>query len=586
MVILKALFFILFISPAFAGEKLYALSLTEKVKYNKDFKHFDYVNPEAPSGGEIVIGGVGSFDNLNSNILLGSAPDGLGLTTDSLLVGSLDELSTAYVSLAEYFEIDKKNSQVVFKIKEQAKWHDGSSITNQDLLFSYNILKEEGHPYYKIALAEVLKAKTLEGNKISYELKDINNLDLILQIGSLPVISKEYYSKNKFNEITLTAPLASGPYKIKEVKAGKYIIYERFSNYWGKNLNINRGKYNFDTIKYIYYRDANIAIQGLKAAEYDLRFENIAKNWANSYDKEFLETQNFIKKKISHQIPTGMQCFVMNLRNDKFQNIKVREALNLAFDFEWSNINLFHSAYTRTESFFSNSPYQAEGELKNSEITYLQKHNDSIDDYLTPYTPSYTDGSGNNRRNLIKAKNLLNEAGWKIEDFKLVNEQGEEFKIEFLITSPSFQRVILPYTKNLKKLGINAIIRMADYSNYQKSLENFDFDITVNVYPGIKIPGNEQYNLWHSKYADVAGSRNLAGIKNPLVDQIVEDIANAKSYQEKAYYAKLLDRVLRNNIYVIPHWNITAYRVVFKDKFAMPENIPPYGLDISSWWGK
>jgi microcin C transport system substrate-binding protein len=568
------------------AEKLHALSLTNSIKYNQGFSNFEYVNKYAPKKGAINIGVIGNFDNINNNILMGSPVEGIQLTYDSLFIKSIEEIATTYNLLAEYFYIDKKLNRVVFKIKDYAKWHDNSPISNDDLLFSYNLLKESGHPFYKITLKKVIKAEKLPNNKIAYYLEDINNYDLIQQIGLLPILAKKYYEKNEFNKITLTPPLTSGPYKIKEVKAGKYIIYEKFPNYWAKDLNVNIGRYNFKEIKYSYFRDANIAIQNLKAASYDLRYENIAKNWANSYGDDFLNNIGYSKYLIPHSIPTGMQCFVLNLRKKKFQNREVRKALNLAFDFEWTNDYLFYNSYVRSSSFFSNSPYEANDKLSKQEIEYLTKLGAQDYIYNKPYTPPKTLGDGNNRSNLIEAQKLLNQAGWKIKNFKLTNDLGEVFTLEFLITNPSFQRVILPYIKNLKKLGIAAKIRLVDFSNYQKSLENFDFDTTIYVYPGVKIVGNEQLNFWHSKYANMSGSRNIAGIQNELIDHIVEDISNSNTYEAKYNLAKLLDRVLRNNVYVIPHWNITNHRIILKNKIKKPILNTPYGLDLNSWWSE
>ncbi|MBT4879091.1 MAG: ABC transporter substrate-binding protein [Alphaproteobacteria bacterium] len=564
----------------------HAISLTSDIKYQKNFSNFDYVNIQAPKKGKLHIGVVGNFDNINNNILMGSSAEGLALTTDSLFTKSIEEIATTYNLLAEYFHIDSPNNRVIFKIREKARWHDSTKITNEDLLYTYNTLKEQGHPYYKIILNKVIKAELLDNNKIAYYLSDINNVDLIQQIGLLPVLAKKYYENNEFNKITLKPQLGSGPYKIKEIKAGKYIIYEKFDNYWAKNLNVNIGRYNFKQIKYSYFRDANIAVQNLKAGSYDLRYENIAKNWANNYDNNFLDNLNYSKELIAHEIPTGMQCFALNLRKEKFQHKKVREALNLAFDFEWTNKALFHNSYERTKSFYSNSPYVAKNSLNKYQISYLKKI--SAEDYISEYlyTPAKTAGNGNNRTNLLKAQKLLNEAGWTVKNFKLTNAKGDVFKLEFLITSPSFQRVILPYIKNLKKLGIEAKIRMVDYSNYQKSLENFNYDITVYAYPGVKIPGNEQLNFWHSKYANLNGSRNISGIINPIIDKITEDIIEAKDYNKKKDLAQLLDRVLRNNIYVIPHWNIKNHRIILNKNIARPKINTSYGLDIHSWWKK
>ena len=577
--------------------KHYSLSLTDYSKYKKDFYAFDYVNINAPKKGEINIGVVGNYDSINNNILLGNAAAGLELIYDSLMQKSLDELATAYMLIAEYMQFSEETNEVIFKIRDNAYWHNNSPITNHDILFTFNILRKEGHPYYKITFKDILSARILNNNKIAFKFIEQKNpdkpsidkssidKDLVMKIGTMPIISKSYYQNHKFNQISLVPPLSNGPYKIKELKAGKYIIYERVKNYWAKELNINRGRHNFDLIKYSYYRDANIAILGLKAGEYDLRFENIAKNWAKSYQGELLESKKLIKTRIEHQIPTGMQAFIFNNRLKKFSNIKVREALLLAFDYEWTNKNLFYDAYKRTNSFFSNSAYEGEDKLAPIAQEFLYNNlNKDNNLYEKLYKLPITDASGNNRKNLILAKKLLAEAGWKIQDFILKDKNGNKFTIEFLITSRSFQRVILPYIKNLKKLGIEANIRMVDYSQYQKQVENFDFEVTVKVFPGMNIPGNEQMNLWHSKYAGVSGSHNLAGIKNPLIDKLLIEILQQDKFKNKKHLLKLLDRILRNNYYVLPHWHLNAFRLVYWNKFAFPKNNPPYGLSLDSWW--
>ena len=573
-------------------KKYYSLSLTDHSKYKKNFYAFDYVNVNAPKQGKINIGVVGNYDNVNNHILLGNAASGLELIYDSLLQKSLDELATAYMLLAEYIEFSEDSNEVIFKIRDNAYWHNNKAITNHDVLFTFNIFRKEGHPYYKIAFKDILSARILDNNKIAFKFAQRHNQntsyidkDLIMKVGTMPIISKSYYEDHKFNQITLSPPLSSGAYRIIESKAGKYITYKRVENYWARDLNINRGRYNFDYIKYSYYRDANIAILGLKAQEYDLRFENIAKNWAKSYKGELLQSNKLIKNRIEHKIPTGMQAFIFNNRLAKFSNIKIREALILAFDYEWTNKNLFYDSYKRTNSFFSNSAYEGKDKLAPIATSFLYnniKNDNNL--YKNLYKLPITDASGNNRKNLILAKDLLAEAGWKIKDFVLQDKNGNRFTIEFLITSRSFQRVILPYIKNLKRLGIEANIRMVDYSQYQKQVENFDFEITVKVFPGMNIPGNEQINLWHSKYANISGSHNLAGIANPLIDKLLLEISTVQNFKQKKQLLKLLDRILRNNHYVIPHWHLDAFRLVYWNKFAFPKNNPPYGLSLDSWW--
>jgi microcin C transport system substrate-binding protein len=404
--------------------------------------------------------------------------------------------------------------------------------------------------------------------------------------------------------------MGSGAYKIKNINAGRSITYERVQDYWAKDLPVNRGRYNFDIVQYDYYRDTTVAVEALKSGEYDFRRENIARTWANAYNIEQVKDGRMVKETLPDGTPTGMQCFAFNTRRPDFKNVKVREAIAYAFDFEWSNKQLFFDAYTRNRSYFGNSEFEAKGlpskeelalfeEFKNQESKKIEsktdKNSNKLDsDILDPriftaeYNPPETDGSGNTRPNLINAKQLLDEAGWRIKDFKLINpETGKAVKMEFLLYEPTFERVIAPFIKNLKKLGIDARIRVVDSSQYIKRIEDYDFDITVNWFTEGSSPGNEQINYWTSKQADIKGSRNLIGIKNPAVDFLVEKLVKAKNKQEQIASAHALDRVLQWNFYAIPQWYSRSHRVIYRNKLGRPANTPPFSLGmVDTWWVK
>ncbi|MBL6621380.1 MAG: ABC transporter substrate-binding protein [Rickettsiales bacterium] len=583
--IINSLFFLfifLFSSNLFASELNFHITLTDDVKYKKNFSNFSYTNNKAKIGGEISFGVVGNFDSLNPFILKGVSAESLSLLYDSLFVKSLDEIDSAYPLIAEYYYFDKKEQSLIFKIKNNALWHDGKNITSNDILFTYNILKKYGHPYYKLILSRINNVKILNDNNIAYYVDDINDKKLLMTIALLPILPKHYYANNQFSDDLLNIPLGSGPYKVDDFQAGRKISYKKFNDYWGKNLNVNKYRYNFNYIKYNYYRDSNIAIQALKAGEYDLRIENIAKNWANAYDADFLSKKNFKKLEIKHKNSTGMQCFVLNNRLDKFKDINFRRALNLAFNYDWINKNIFYNSYKRNNSFFANSIYEAKGDISLFEINYLEERNYNIKNYLTLNNYN-ADAKISSRENLLIARYLLESSGYKIKNFKLHDKNNNQIKLNFLLTSKSFHRVILPYINDLKQLGIDSEVRVVDFSNYQKLLENFDFDIIVGYFGVASIPGDELKNSWHSSTANLAGSRNLAGINDNLIDKLIEDILSENKFNNKLILTRLLDRVLINNSYIIPHWHIAYHRLIFKDKFTLPYYLPDYALDFHSW---
>ena len=577
--------------PCFAGDGAsHGISVFGDLKYPPDFKHFSYVNPKAPKGGSLHLGATGTFDNLNPYILKGVSAEGMDLVFDTLMVGAADEAAAEYGLIAESVEIAKDKSSIIFNLRPIARWQDGSPITADDVVFSFNTLLAEGHPQYQLYYQDVDTVKKLSDYRVQFTFKNTTNRELPLLVGQLPIISKQYYQNHTFNETTLTAPMGSGPYKVIAVTPGRSITYQRIPHYWADSLPVLKGRYNFDTIRYDYYRDDTVAVEALKAGEYDFRKENIAKTWAKSYNIDAVSDGRMTKEVLQDGTPTGMQAFVFNTRRAKFQDPKVREALSMAYDFEWANKQLFFSAYTRNTSFFGNSEYASSGLPDTAELALLNPYRSVLPERLftTAYLPSQTLGDGNARPNLIKAQQLLNEAGWIIKDLKRIDPStGQPATIEFLLSSASFERVLAPYVRNLRTLGIESTVRTVDSSQYIKRRENFDFDITIHWFLQGSTPGNEEYNYWHSKSADQKGSLNIAGVKNPAIDNLVEHIMSGTTKEELITATHALDRILLWNFYAVPQWHSRTHRVIYWNKLVRPAITPPYNLGVvDTWWSK
>lgn len=560
-----------------------------ELKYGPDFKHFDYANPDAPKGGKIRLGTEGTFNSLNPFILKGTAAAGLDAIYDTLLVASADEPFSEYGLLAESVEMPEDKSWIVFNLRPQAKWHNGTPVTADDVVFSFDALKHRGHPFYRNYYRDITGVEKLSDYRVKFTFASNKNRELPLAIGQLPILSKAYYETHDFEASTLVPPMTSGPYEITKVSSGKSVTFERVKGYWGKDLPVNKGRDNFDTVEYSYYRDNTVAVEAFKAGAYDLRQENISKVWATAYNIPAVRNGQIIKEEIEHDKPAGMQAFVFNTRRDKFKDRRVREAINYAFDFEWENKHIFYGAYTRSESYFSNSIYAAEGLPSKAELKLLSRWKKRLpkEVFTTPFHTPQTDGSGYNRANLLKAKQLLDDAGWVIKDHHRVNKETDQpLTIEILLSSPSFERVAAPFIRNLNRLGIQATMRIIDDAQYQKRLESFDFDLTVYVFSQSLSPGNEQIDYWHSSQVNVAGSQNLAGINSPVVDTLIEHILHAQSEDDLIAATHALDRVLSYGYYVIPNWHTHAFRVIYWNKFARPAILPRYVLSLDTWWVK
>jgi len=565
----------------------HALSLLGEPKYGPDFSHLNYVNPDAPKGGEIRQVAIGTFDSLNPFILKGNVATGLGLVYETLATSTQDDPSAEYGLIAESMQVPADNAWVGFTLRPEARFHDGSPIIADDVLFSFEILKEQGHPFFRTYYASVTGVEKLGERQLRFLFENGDNKELPMIMGQLPVLSKAHWEAREFDATTLDPWMGSGPYRVLEVDPGRSITYQRVDDYWAKDLPINRGRFNFERVKYDYYRDQTVALEAFKAGEYDLRVENSAKRWATGYDSPALNRGYIVKEEIRHSLPTGMQAFVFNTRRDFFQDPRVRQALAYAFDFEWSNKTLFFDAYTRTESYFSNSELAARGLPSEGELTILEPFREQLPEevFTAEYHPPSTDGSGNIRGNLREARRLLNAAGWEVQDGKLVNTgTGEAMSFEMLLVSPDFERVVLPFQQNLARLGIDMSIRTVDPAQYQRRLDDFDFDMVVGSFGQSLSPGNEQRDFWSSGAADTPGSRNLIGIKDPVVDALIELIITAPDRQTLVDRTRALDRVLLWGHYVIPHFHIRDFRVAYWNKFGHPDVTPDYGLGLWTWW--
>ena len=567
----------------------HAIAMHGEPKYDQNFISVEYVSNNAEKGGNIVRSAIGTYDTFNPFTLKGTSAAGIGLLYESLTVGSSDEAFTEYGLLAKSIEWPDDRSWVTFTLRDEAKWHDGKKITSDDVVWTFNTLMEKGHPFYKYYYGDVSEVIKITENKVKFEFSTNTNKELVLIVGQLPVLPKHYWENKNFEETTLDVPVGSGPYKVKSFDAGRSITYELDMDYWGFENNIvpiKVGKDNMGSIRYDYYKDRGVEREAFKSGEIDFFSENTSKEWATGYDIDAV-TEGLIKKElIPHENPQGMQAFAFNTRKDIFADKRVRKALSFAFDFEWTNKNLFYGAYKRTDSFFENSELASSGLPSQAELAYLNPYIDQLPKELfnEEYSNPKTDGSGFIRNELQEATKLLQEAGWKLRDGKLENSNGEPFEFEILLVSPAFERIVLPFIDNLEKLGINASLRTIDSSQYQKRIESFDFDMVVFTFSQSLSPGNEQRNFWSSGAADTNGSRNIIGIKNNVIDLLIENLINAKDREDLITISRALDRVLLWNYYVIPQWHISAYRVLYWDMFDQPKQKPKYSLGFDTWW--
>ena len=564
----------------------HALAMHGQPKYGPDFTHFDYVNPQAPRGGMIRLANDGTFDSFNPFIPKGNPT--IGPTYfESLLESSADEPFTMYGLIAESITVPEDRSWVIFTLRPQARWHDGTSITVDDVIWSFNTLKTKGRPFYRFYYGSVSKAEQVGERQVKFTFSEVGNRELPLIIGQMTILPKHYWDMRDFERTTLEPPLTSGPYRIEDFEPGRFWVMQRVQDYWGAALPVSQGQNNFDTIRTEYFRDATVIREALKSGVIDFYEENQAKAWALDYDVPAVRHGWLKHEAIPHALPTGMQAFVFNTRRAVFHDPTVRRALAYAFDFEWTNQHLFFGQYTRTESYFSNSELAATDLPQGEELALLERYRDRLPPavFTTPYHAPSTDGSGWPRQNLRQAFALLKEAGWEVQDLVMRRrETGEPLQFEILLVSPAFERIVLPFVRNLTRLGITARVRLVDQSQYINRLRAFDFDMIIGSWGESDSPGNEQRNYWSSAAATAPGARNYAGIQEPVIDELIELLIQAPDRESLVARTRALDRVLLHGSYVIPNWHLRFQRILYWDKFSRPATTAKFGTSTTLWW--
>ncbi len=583
-------------SPA-AAAPVHGLSAFGALKYQPDFKHFDYVNPQAPKGGTMAllpVGGKTTFDSLNPFILEGTGAEGIdaddprSLVYDSLMVRAYDEPDAVYGLVAESAELAPDRTWVVFNLRKQARWHDGTPITAADVAFTFRALKDNGHPRFAVVLADVKDAVALSPSQVKFSFDPKGAVrDLPMVVAQLPILSKAWYTKNEFTKPSLQPPLTSGPYTIGKVVPGRSVSYERVKDYWGKDLPVSVGRMNFDTIRLEYYQDRAIAMEAFLAGAYDFREEFTSKTWATEYKGPGIDRKWILRDTLKDNRPSGAQFFFINLRRDKFKDVRVREALDLAFDFEWTNRAIFYGAYGRTSSVFENSELAATGMPSPAELALLEPYRKQLPPgvFGPAFEPPKSDGQGGNRENLRKAVTLLQQAGFVMKNGVLAGKDGKPLTLEMLNYEPGFERVLLPYMESLKRIGVQGALRTVDPAQYEQRVKEFDFDLTMDRIAWPNTPGVEQRAYWSSAAADVKGSFNLGGIKNPVVDALIRAILEAKDRPALIAAARALDRVIMFNHYMVPQYYKGSHTIAWWDKYGRPKAKPPFERGVQDlWW--
>lgn len=564
-----------------------------KEKYQPGFTHFDYVNPQAPKGGKIVLAGFGNFDSFNPFILKGVSADGLGsLVFETLMVQSDDEPYSLYGHLAEDIQLSADKLSVTFRLNPDARFSDGKPVLADDVKFSFDTIRsDKGHPRYRFYWSDIKQAVVTGKRTIRFDFAR-KNPELHLIAAQIPVFARHWVGDTPFDKLNRKLPIGSGPYTVESYDLGKDVVYKRNPGYWAKDLPSRRGMFNFDKIIYKYYKDSTVMLEALKAGEYDFKLVNHSKQWARDYVGPQFDSGDIIKEELKHKNNAGMQGFIFNTRRELFKDKRVRKALTLAFDFAWSNKNLFYNQYTRCDSYFSNSELASRGLPKGDELKLLDKYRDQLPEevFTTEWKPPSTEQPGRLRENLRKAKRLLEQAGWKVRDGILQNEQGRHFEFDVMLAQKGFERILAPYAYNLKKLGITLRYRTVDVSLYIRRTRTFDFDVIVQSFAQSQSPGNELYGLWHSSSADQEGSRNQMGIKNPVIDKLIDEVVFAENRQQLITATRALDRVMLHGEYLIPNWYIAVHRLAYWNKFSYPKTLPLYydaeSWAISTWWKK
>ena len=564
-----------------------------KEKYQPGFSHFDYVNPDAPKAGKIILAGFGNFDSFNPFILKGVPADGLStLVFETLMVQSEDEPYSLYGHLAEDIQLANDKLSVTFRLNQKARFSDGTPVLAEDVKYSFDTLRsDKAHPRYRFYWADLKQATVIDKYTVRFDFVR-KNPELHLIAAQIPVFARHWVGDTPFDKLNRKLPVGSGPYTVESYELAKGVVYKRNPKYWARDLPTRRGMFNFNKVIYKYYKDSTVMLEALKAGEYDFKLVNHSKQWARDYLGSQFDSGKIIKEELKHKNNAGMQGFVFNTRRELFKDKRVRKALTLAFDFNWSNTKLFYNQYTRCDSYFSNSELASSGIPQGDELKLLNKYRDQLpgEIFTTEWQPPSTDKPGQLRENLRKAKQLLEDAGWTVKDGILQNDKGRHFEFDFMLAQKGFERILAPYAYNLKKLGIKLHYRTVDVSLYIRRTRTFDFDMIVSSFSQSQSPGNELYGRWNSASADQEGSQNLIGIKNPVIDKLIDEVVFARNRKELVVATRALDRVMLHEEYLIPNWYIAVHRLAYWDKFAYPKTLPLYyGAEtwaISTWWAK
>nr|WP_166268444.1 extracellular solute-binding protein [Marinobacter caseinilyticus] len=559
--------------------------------YKAGFSHFDYVNPDAPKGGTLRMAVVANgFDSFNPFVIRGVAAAGINTYVyDTLLVPSNDEPFSAYGLIAETLETPEDRSYVIYNLRPEARFQDGEPITAEDVAYSFKLLTTEGHPLYRNYYAEVSNVTVENKHRIRFDFGATQNRELPLILGQMPVLPKHYWQDRAFDESGLDIPVGSGPYTIGGVDAGRSVTFKRVQDYWAADLGVRKGLFNFDAVRYDYYSDDTVALEAFKAGNYDFRLESSAKNWATAYQGDKFSSGMIKVEALKHERPVGMQAFVFNTRRDKFSDPQVRKAISYAFDFDWANRNLFYNQYRRTDSYFENSDLASSGLPSGEELAILERYRDQLPEavFTEPYSPPSTTGDSSLRDNLRIAIGLLRDAGYAIKDGKMTHtETGQTLAFEMLLHQKAFERVVLPFKGNLEKLGIDVDVRLVDTNQYIQRVRSFDFDVITQVLPQSDSPGNEQREYWHSDTASAKGSRNYMGVRDPVVDDLIDLIIQAPDRASLVQRVRALDRMLLHSYYVVPQWHLDVDRIAYWKKLHRPKKTPKNGVDLINWWAE
>jgi len=552
-----------------------------------DFPHLPYVNPDAPKGGSITLSTTGSFDSFNPFTIKGQSAAGIALTFETLGTGSDDKPAVEYGLLAESFEVPDDRSWVAFTLREEARFHDGEPVKPEDVIWTFETLKEEGPPFYRFYFGDVSAVTKTGPRTVRFDFSGTPNNELPVIVSQLPVLPKHYWESRDITATTLEPPLGSGPYRVKSFDAGRTVTYERVPDYWGAALPINRGRHNFEEVSFDYYRDGTIAFEAFKSGEFDFRVENVTKNWATGYDIPAVSDGFLVRETTELDNPEPMQGFVMNQRRPLFQDIRVREALVQFYDFETLNKTLFFGLLERPTHYFWSEEFAATGLPQGRELEILERYRDRLPARLftEEFALPQTSGDGNIRPQLRTALGLFREAGWTLQDGRLVNAEGAQMRFEILLNSPTMERVALPFEQNLERAGIDVTIRTVDTAQYRNRVDSFDFDMVVGLFPQSTSPGNEQREFWSCAAAERPGSRNIMGLCDPVVDDLIERLIQAETREELDHHVRALDRVLLWGHHLVPQQRSRDVWLAFWDRFGRPDRFPRHGLGIvDTWW--